>query len=83
MLPIPKFVTVVVGEDGLVIVPVPETKVQFPVPTDGEFPYIVNEVISEQIVESTPAFANVGGVSTVIVVIIESLHPVKSVPTTL
>ena len=75
--------TVVVGEEGVVIVPEPDTKVQTPVPTDGEFAYIVNVVTSEQIVESTPAFATVGGASTVIVVITESLHPVKSVPTTL
>ena len=45
----------VAGTEGLVIVPVPDTKVHIPVPTIGEFPVTVT--VDEQIVWSDPAFA--------------------------
>lgn len=51
-----------VGEDGVVMVPAPETTLQFPVPIVGTFPF--NEDVDEQIVESSPAFAAVGKGST-------------------
>ena len=51
-----------VGEDGVVMVPAPETTLQLPVPIVGIFPF--NEDIDEQIVESNPAFAAVGKGST-------------------
>lgn len=51
-----------VGEDGVVIVPAPETTLQLPVPITGTFPF--NEDIDEQMVESLPAFAVVGNAST-------------------
>jgi hypothetical protein len=38
LMPIPKPVNVLVGLEGVVIVPLPLDKVQVPVPTDGAFP---------------------------------------------
>ena len=46
--PMPRFMMFVVGNDGAVIVPVPEISVHVPVPIDGAFPAI--EVFETQIV---------------------------------
>ena len=40
LFPNPKPVIEVVGESELVIVPLPETKVQAPVPTNGKFAFM-------------------------------------------
>ena len=53
-----------VGELNVVIVPVPDMSDQVPVPMIGVFAAKV--VLSEQIVWSNPAFALVGGGSTII-----------------
>mgnify|MGYP001576230106 CR=1 FL=1 len=60
LIPNPKPVMLVVGESELVIVPLPETKVQTPVPTAGKFAFIF--AIGEEIqsVWLEPAFAIVG-----------------------
>ncbi len=47
LFPKPKPVIDVVGDNELVITPVPETKVQTPVPTVAEFAFIV--VVGEEI----------------------------------
>ena len=46
-VPSPNPVILVVGDNELVIIPVPETKVHAPVPTPGEFAFIV--VVGEEI----------------------------------
>jgi MFS superfamily sulfate permease-like transporter len=58
-------VTADVGKFTFVIVPVPETKDQVPVPVVGVFPVKLDELA--QIVWSIPALAVVGGGSTVMV----------------
>ena len=47
LFPIPKPVIAVMGESEFVIIPLPETKVQAPVPTNAIFPFIV--VVGEEI----------------------------------
>jgi hypothetical protein len=63
--PKPKPVTVVVGEEGVVMVPVPLTSVQVPVPAVGVFAAIVAEVA--QTLCAGPAADVVGEVLTVTV----------------
>ena len=60
LVPNPKPLIVVFGSVGLVIVPLPETKVQTPVPISGKFAFIF--AIGEEIqsVWLEPAFAIVG-----------------------
>ena len=58
-------VIVVVGEFGLVIVPVPLISVHVPVPIKAALPAIV--AVVEHIFWSGPATATVGGTTTVIV----------------
>ena len=66
-----KPVTVVVGLDGLVMVPVPEISVQLPVPTVGVFPVSVAVVPLHGIVWLGPALATVGLRKTVIFCVVE------------
>ena len=68
-VPTPKLVTVVVGEFGAVIVPVPEAKDHVPVPTAGLFPFnaAVGELI--QTVWFDPAKAGLGNGSMVITIL--------------
>ena len=63
--PTPKPVMPDVGEDGVVIVPVPVIKVHAPVPINGVFP--ARDVLSRQIVWSGPALAVVGTASLFII----------------
>jgi hypothetical protein len=63
--PIPRLVIVVVALLGDVIVPVPETTAQVPVPASGTLAAIV--AVEEQTVCAGPAAAGVGGLSIVIV----------------
>lgn len=59
-VPIARPVTVVPGESEFVIIPVPETNVQAPVPTAGKFPFKVVVGEDTQSVWFDPAFAIVG-----------------------
>src|SRR5690349_7879768 len=60
-------VTVVVGEEGVVIVPAagPLIFVQVPAPTAGALPAMVTEPVVMQMVWSGPAFETVGGALTI------------------
>jgi hypothetical protein len=71
--PTPRPVTVDVGDPGVVMVPVPLTSVQVPVPTVGAFPASVAEVLHK--LWFAPAFAVVGGATPVIVTVdVEGVH---------
>ena len=65
--PTPKPVTPDVGEEGLVIVPVPLTKVQRPVPIVAGFP--ANVAVVPHIVWLDPAAATVGAATPVMVTV--------------
>jgi hypothetical protein len=64
LLPTDKAFTFVLKEAGAAIVPVPETRVQIPVPTDGLFPVRIAEGDEIQTVWSAPANAVDGKAST-------------------
>ena len=66
--PTPNPVTPDVGEEGVVIVPVPDVNVQVPVPTAGVLPAKVAVPGVSHTVWSVPAFAAVGAASNVIVI---------------
>ena len=70
-----KLVTPDVGEDGVVIVAVPETTDQAPVPTAGVFPANVVVVTPQAGVISVPALAVVGGAFTVTVAVLAVTEP--------
>ena len=59
-MPTPKPVIEVIGESELVIVPLPETKLQTPVPTSAILPFIVAVGDEAQMVWFEPAFEIVG-----------------------
>jgi len=59
-VPKPKPVTEVVGDNELVIVPLPEIKVQAPVPVTAALPFIIVDGDEIQRVWLVPAFAVVG-----------------------
>ena len=60
LFPKPKLVIFVVGESEFVIVPLPETNVQTPVPIAGEFAAITALALEIQMVWLGPATAAVG-----------------------
>lgn len=66
-VPATKPVIVVVGDDGVVIVAVPDTTVQVPLPVVDVFPSNAYEVALQRVV-SAPALATVGSSSTVITI---------------
>jgi hypothetical protein len=73
LAPAPRLVIVVVGDEGVVIVPAPLTRVQVPVPTVGVLPAIVAELLHPDCVG--PAFAVVGEATPVIVTVeVEGVH---------
>jgi hypothetical protein len=69
LAPIPNPVTPEVGEEGVVIVPVPETRVHKPVPVVGVFPASV--AVVPQTVWLEPALEAVGAATPVIVTVEE------------
>ena len=74
-------VTVVVAEDAVVIVAVPDIKLQDPVPVVGVFAAIVNVPLLHCVI-STPAFETVGTEETIIVPVTTcpaQLPPIKGI----
>lgn len=72
-VPAPTPVMVVVGEDGVVIVPEPLITVQVPVPTVGAFPAMVNVELQPTCV--APAFELVGAATPVMVTVeVDGVH---------
>lgn len=65
--PIPSPTIVEFGDDGETIVPVPETSVHAPFPTEGKFPF--SEVVEVHIVWSAPAFEAEGFESTLMIMV--------------